>query len=131
MGSVVSSVAGQFFWLNVYRMTQGHNSCQSAPPLGAGGHRGNLFSLARLSSHTETVFVLFDCTAPLGSLTLLSPSLLSPLLNILSFFFFLSLSASAFFLVSVSPYSPLASSRLLSPPLFLHPPLPPSTVTQG
>lgn len=52
---------------------------QFVPPLGTRRNRGNLFSLARLSSHTETVFVLFDCVAPLGSPTLLSPSLLSPL----------------------------------------------------
>lgn len=87
LGSVVSSVAGQFLWLNVYRMTQGHNSYQFAPPLGTRRNRGNLFSLARLSSYTETVFVLFDCIAPLGSLTLRSPSLFSLLLiSPLSFF---------------------------------------------
>lgn len=79
-GWAVGGVAGQFLCLNVYRVTRGHNSCQSAAPLGARRSRGNLFSLARLSSHTETVFVLFDCIAPLGSLTLLPPSLLSLLL---------------------------------------------------
>lgn len=120
-GSVVSSVAGQVLWLNVYRVTRGHNSCQFAPPLGTRRNRGNLFSLARLSSRTETVFVLFQRTAPLGSLTLLvsvSPSSTStpPL-------FFLFLLANTCFSFFVS------SSCVLFPPL--HPSCPPSHRDKG
>lgn len=118
---------GSFLWLNVYRMTQGHNSCQFVPPLGTRRNRGNLFSLARLSSHTESMFVLFDCIAPLGSLTLLPPSILSPLLP--SLFFFCShfyLFPFSFTLISIFPYSLLASSFHS-----LHPSFPLSTATQG
>lgn len=120
-GSVVSSVAGQFLWLNVYRVTQGHNSCQFVPPLGTRRNRGNLFSLARLSSHTETVFVLFDCIAPLGSLTLLPPSLH---FNIPSFFSSTFLSCLHVSLFPLGLFFPSSSPSV-------RPSLPPSTVTQG
>lgn len=46
-------VAGQFWWFDVYEMTQGHQSYQCEPPLGTWRSRGNLFSLARLSSRTR------------------------------------------------------------------------------
>lgn len=130
-GSVVSSVAGQFLQLDVYRMTQG---AELSPPLGSRRNRGNLFSLARLSSHTETVFVLFDCIAPLGSLTFLSPSLLSPPNYLpLSFSFFFFLLSARTFSISTSPLAPPRLRCFLIPswaPRSLHPSSPPSTVTQ-
>ena len=58
---------GVFLWANVYRMTPSH----SFP--GAWRNKGNIFSLARLKSYTELLFVLFDCVDPLGSLTLPHP----------------------------------------------------------
>lgn len=76
-------------------MTQGHNSCQLVAPLGTQRNRGNLFSLARLSSHTETVFVLFDCIAPLG------------------FFLFFNLPFSFFLFVSLPRFSQLLPPLLL------------------
>lgn len=108
---VLSVVAGQFLWLNVYRMTQGHISCQFILSLGARRNRGNLFSLARLSSHTETVFVLFGCIAPLGFLT--SSFLLSPLLSSTSSHFVI---ATTFFSVPCLYLSLFPRSFLFSSP---------------
>lgn len=45
---------------------RGDNSCQLVAPSSPKSNRGNLLCLARLSSHTETGFLLFDCVAPLG-----------------------------------------------------------------
>lgn len=124
---VLSVVAGQFLWLNVYRMTLGHVSCQFTLPLGTRRNRGNLFSLARLSSHTETVFVLFDCTAPLGF------SYLAVTISPFSSFIFLALLVVAT-VFTTFPSSSCVSFFIPQPPsLFLspHPSCLTLTVTQG
>lgn len=116
-GSVVSSVAGQVLWLNVYRVTRGHNSCQFAPPLGTRRNRGNLFSLARLSSRDCVCVVSTHCSFRLSYLARLRLSFLH--LNAPSFLF-VSLSQHLFFFFCFIFMCPLSS-----PPSFL------SSVTQG
>lgn len=104
MLSVVYSCCRAVGLLNVFRMERGHCSCRLVPsPLGASRNRGNLFSLARLSSHTDTLFVLLIAVL---FLSLFSSYLFLSLSLTVSLSFYLSVFLSVSLFSGSSGWSP-------------------------